>query len=96
MAESKKATKAEGQTAKTVNQLSYVGPNIPNLGLSRYQVYIGGYPKCVEEQGEKEKALLASLFVPIANLAEVMKTIEVKGSFYNTLSKQAQRLRKDL
>ena len=60
-------------------QKIYLGPNIPSLGLTRNQVYLGGLP------GQVRAAIavmpeIEALIVPISELSETVKAINTKGT----------------
>lgn len=80
-------------TKKTVAEspvvLSYVGPSIPDMGLQRYQHFIGGYPQSFNDAPDTVKTVLRRLFVPVSQLAKVMADVDIAGTAYNTWYKEA-------
>lgn len=71
-------------------QLIYIGPNIPSLGLMRNQVYLGGIP------GQVRAAItnlpeIETLIVPIAALTESVEAVKTKGTHLHHVYKEIQR-----
>ncbi len=58
-----------------------MGPNIPKLGLTQYQVYIGGVPEFPDIVQEEQKIRLSRLFVSVSKLSDVMSTIETRVQY---------------
>lgn len=95
MADESKQKKVKPEPVVATQQ-SYVGPTIPRLGLVQYQVYIGGYPQSVTDLPAEQGAALQRMFVSLAEVANVMATINCKGSAYYALYQEAMRVRKEL
>lgn len=74
-------------------QVVYVGPNIPNMGLYKHQIYLGGYPLEVEALEDSKKAMLKRLFVKPAELAAAMNEVRTPGTALCTLADKALELR---
>ena len=92
MTTKKTATEVPAEVEATVEAtpiLSYVGPSIPDMGLQRYQHFIGGYPQSFNDAPDTVKTVLRRLFVPVSQLAKVMADVEVAGTAYNTWYKEA-------
>lgn len=60
-------------------KLVYIGPNLARLGLSRFQVYVGGIPKAAEKAAEQAPEI-KRLFVPLAKLAKAKESLKRSGS----------------
>lgn len=60
-------------------QLIYIGPNIPSLGLLKNQVYLGGLPGQVRAAIAAEPSI-ETLIVPIADLTEKVHAAATKGT----------------
>lgn len=91
------AEKASVATQKAAaGKLVYIGPNIPKLGLTQYQVYIWGVPAFSDIVNDDQKARIARLFIPIARLSQAMTEIEVKGTAYNTYYNDGIAVRKEI
>ena len=91
-----KSTKTEDSVKKTEGPLSYVGPNIPKLGLTQYQVYIGGVPVFPDIVQEEQKIRLSRLIVSVSKLSDVMSTIETRGTVYNKFYNDGLSVRREL
>ena len=84
------------ETAKsTAGIVSYIGPNIPKLGLTQYQVYKGGIPD-FHGATDEQNAMLVKLFVPISRLSIAMAEIEKQGTAYNKFYNDGLIVRKEL
>ncbi|WP_432642513.1 hypothetical protein [Acidaminococcus sp.] len=90
------AAAAETKKENAVVTVSYIGPNIPRLGLTKYQVYSGGIPAFSDVVTEEQKAKLTRLFIPISQLSTAMEAIEKKGTSYNKFYTDGVTVRKEL
>lgn len=71
-------------------QLIYIGPNIPSLGLLKNQVYLGGIP------GQVRAAMtiypeIDVLIVPVSQLTEKVKAAATKGTHEHHVYVELQR-----
>lgn len=76
--------------------VAYIGPNIPKLGLTQYQVYRGGIPAFSDIVTDEQKAKLSRLFIPIAQLSAAMEALEKKGTSYNKFYADGVIVRKEI
>lgn len=75
MAKSKKSVAAP----VVVEKLIYIGPNITRLGLSQFQVYVGGKPLVAEKAAETAPEI-HRLFVPLDRFAKARASLTRDGS----------------
>lgn len=94
--DTKTAAAADTKKENAAVTVSYIGPNIPKLGLTQYQVYSGGIPAFSDVATEEQKVKLARLFVPISQLSMAMAAIEKKGTSYNKFYADGVTVRKEL
>lgn len=66
-------------------KLIYVGPNLPDSKLTKYTVFVGGYPSWLEDEFNNETygEELKRLFVPINRLPKAQQEILIKGKPLN-------------
>ena len=65
---------------QSVQHVVYCGPTLPpEYGLSKYQVFIGGFPVHVQQAIEKFPDI-KSLFVDVPELAQTRLNLERPGS----------------
>ncbi|MDY2870833.1 MAG: hypothetical protein SOU14_08065 [Succiniclasticum sp.] len=95
-ADTKTVAAAGTKKEKAAVTVSYIGPNIPKLGLTQYQVYSGGIPAFSDVVTEEQKAKLARLFIPVPQLSTAMAAIEKKGTSYNKFYTDGVTVRKEL
>ncbi len=67
------------KTAEGSKRLIYVGPTLSGSRLIRYQVFVGGLPKHIDEVLEKTPQI-KSLFVAPKDLVAAEKAISTKGT----------------
>lgn len=72
-----------------ITSLIYVGPRISRHRLIPYTVFIGGYPKHIDDVFE-ECPQIRKLFVPISELTEAKKQVAKAGTPLNKYYKLAQ------
>lgn len=71
-------------------QLIYIGPNIPSLGMLRNQVYLGGLPGQVRAAIEIYPEI-EFLIVPISQLTEKVHAVNTKGTHEHHVYTELQR-----
>lgn len=71
-------------------QLIYIGPNIPSLGMLRNQVYLGGLPGQVQAAIEIYPEIEV-LIVPISQLTEKVHAVNTKGTHEHHVYTELQR-----
>lgn len=78
------ATKSTGKSAAAdkPQRLIYVGPTLKGFKLIRYQVFIGGYPKHIDDVFEAYPQI-KRLFVSVKNLAQAEQEIATAGTPLN-------------
>ena len=65
---------------QAVQHVVYCGPTLPpEYGLTKYQIFIGGFPVHVQQAVEKFPDI-KPLFVPIKELAQTRLNLERPGS----------------
>lgn len=84
MTTSKKSQCTENQVIdylKKQNKTIYIGPNLPDSKLTKYTVFIGGYPSWLSAEFDNETygVELQRLFVPLDKLAQAQQDILTKG-----------------
>lgn len=77
-----------------VDRLIYVGPPYKGGKLLKYQVFIGGLPKHIDDVFEKVPQI-KNLFVPIAELANAEKAIAKSGTPLNKYYRTAVLAQKE-
>jgi hypothetical protein len=74
----------------TAARLVYVGPNVPDGVLRRFQVFKGGLPPYCEKLREKVPEI-TGLFVPVEGLEAARRKIEEPGTNEARLFQRVQR-----
>lgn len=80
--------------ASKQERLIYVGPPYKGGKLLKYQVFIGGLPKHIDDVFEKCPQI-KSLFVPVAELVEAEKAIAKAGTPLNKYYRAALAAQKE-
>lgn len=62
-----------------ITKLIYIGPNITRLGLSQFQVYVGGKPVVAAKAAETAPEI-ERLFVPLERFAKARASLTRDGS----------------
>lgn len=79
-------------TAVGGNRLIYVGPTLKGNKLTRYQVFIGGLPKHIDDVFDKVPQI-KNLFIESKNLVETERAIATAGTplnkYYKVVSEEA-------
>lgn len=92
---------AEGVTKtvevnKETQTLAYIGPNIVQLSLVTYQVYIQGVPPIINTLSEERQKVLRQLFVPLSELSQSMHDVKTQGKAAYAFYMQAMEIRGQL
>jgi len=77
------------ETATTVEQLIYVGPNISSEHLNRFAIFKNGLPQHMDDTFTACPAI-KKLFINIDKLSDVLEKINKTGTSYNTWYSQVQ------
>ncbi len=86
-----KSTAAKQSATNKPERLIYVGPTLKGYKLIKYQVFIGGYPKHIDDEFERCPQL-KRLFVPVKDLVQAEKEIATAGTPLNKYYKLAQEV----
>lgn len=79
------------KSAAKPQRLIYIGPTLKGFKLVKYQVFIGGLPKHVDDVFEKYPQI-KRLFVPVQSLVEAEKEVKTAGTPLNKYYKLAQEV----
>lgn len=80
----------QSETSK-LQRLIYVGPTLKGYRLIKYQVFIGGYPKHIDDVFEACPQI-KKLFVPVKDLVQAEKDIAMAGTPLNKYYKLAMEV----
>ncbi|WP_438770049.1 hypothetical protein [Brevibacillus sp. JB24b] len=96
MAEKKETIKTSKQKKEidSMEQLIYIGPNIPGGRLTQNTVFLGGIPEHLTDLQEKHPEL-SDLFVPVTQFIEAQAQIKRPGTAehqaYQALSRKEEK-----
>lgn len=68
-----------GLTLTTTSKVIYIGPNLSDHSVKRYQVFEGGIPDYLEDK-LNSYAFFKRLFVPISSLVSAEKELNTPGT----------------
>lgn len=87
------ATKSTAKSAAAAKpqRLIYIGPTLKGYKLVKYQVFIGGYPKHIDDEFAKCPQL-KRLFVPVKDLVQAEKDVQTAGTPLNKYYKLAMEV----
>ncbi|BFH15916.1 hypothetical protein WJ0W_003282 [Paenibacillus melissococcoides] len=75
---------------ETIEQLIYVGPNLPGAGLSRFTVFREGVPAYLADVLEKQPAIKI-LIVPVAEMSATMTRVATPGTLEHSAYQELQK-----